>query len=142
MSRSITWPDLDGHDAAALDTATGLLTPARTRWRCRPLVVNHRARVDVVGRRRRVDLTVERAFGWRHVNLPLLRTDGHRAVCAPVAALDAITEELTWRQPHGVDDVLALLHEQRTFLAAGRGDCGDSPLAARLSGLLERVARL
>jgi hypothetical protein len=142
----LVFPALDpaagGVEAARWDVATGLLTPAARSWRHKPVVVDGRARVDVSGRKNGVDLVVERANGWRSAAVPLLEVTGTAAVGQSIELLRALITEVDRRRPSGADQALALLQAQVRYLQNDGGPVQSSPLAAKVAGGLERIAKL
>jgi len=142
----LVFPSLDpaarGAEAARWDVATGLLTPAARSWRHKPVVVDGRARVDVSGRKNGVDLVVERANGWRSAAVPLLEVTGTAAVGQPLELVRALIVEVERRRPAGADQALALLQAQVRYLQHDGGPVQASPLAGKIAGGLDRIAKL
>jgi hypothetical protein len=142
----LVFPALDpaagGAEAARWDVATGVLTPAVRSWRHKPVVVDGRARVDVTGRKNGVDLVVERANGWRSAAVPLLEVTSSSAAGLPLDLVQALLGEVDKRRPDGADRVIALLQAQVRYLQHDGGPVQASPLAGRIAGGLERIAKL
>jgi len=141
--RELVWPAL-GTDtwAARLDLASGLLTPATTTWRRKPVVLDARAHVMFAGSGDTVDLAVERANGWRTASVPLLRVTPGAVVVLPPDLLRALVAELQARRPRGTQDVVPALEAQVRYLERDGGSPASSPLTSRVSGVLDRIARL
>lgn len=125
-------PARTGEVAGTLDTASGLLTPARRTWRTRPVAVDATALVVLVTDGRRTDLRVERRGGWSRVLVPLVHVGRDRSgrdheATQPVTVLRALTAELARRGPREVGRVLPELTAHVRWTAEGRPP-RDSPL--------------
>ncbi|HEY0215425.1 MAG TPA: hypothetical protein VGC57_03420 [Cellulomonas sp.] len=120
-------PDAAGQPAAELDLGTGVLTPARTTWRTRAVVIDRRALVLLQGRKTRVHLAVERANGWRRAVVPLLEIGRDHRASQTVDVLLALADVLESRDAREQTKVVALLREQVQHLERG-GDLAASPL--------------
>ncbi|MFI2753742.1 hypothetical protein ACGIF2_09935 [Cellulomonas sp. P22] len=129
-------------EAARLDLSSGLLTPAQTSWRRRPVVIDGKAFAEVRGRKDGVDLVVERANGWRVASAPLLEVTQSSAVTAPPELLDGLADAIDRFGPRGAADAVALLRLQSRYLRHDGGPAQTSPFARRVAGLSERFARL
>jgi len=131
-----------GQEAARLDLSSGLLTPAQTTWRRRPVVIDGKALVEVRGRKDGVDLVVERANGWRVASIPLLEATKAGAATAPAELVDGLADAVDRRGPRGAADAVGLLRSQSRYLRHDGGPAQTSPLARKIAGLSERFARL
>ncbi|MFS0704432.1 hypothetical protein AB6N23_07915 [Cellulomonas sp. 179-A 9B4 NHS] len=129
----LVFPSLDrgahGRVAATLDRSSGLLTPARTTWRRRPVVADGRALLWFSVRRRGVDLSLERFRGLRRATVPLVRVRRKHQASQSAALLLELATEVERRGVRDEWKVVATLRDQARWLEEG-GDLRRSPLKA------------
>ncbi|WP_282946414.1 hypothetical protein [Cellulomonas endometrii] len=118
---------------ATLDRAAGVLSPERRSFRVRPVALDRRAYAVVTAGRSQVQLTVERAAGWRRASVPLLDVRSGREAAQPADAVRALADALESRGVGNGARVVADLRAHAAHLERG-GAVTSSPLA-RLVGL-------
>jgi len=126
-------PESRGEVAGTLDRATGLLTPAQTSWRSRPVLANRRADLMFSGHRHGVNLALERFNGWRCASVPLLDLRRTHEASQSADLLRALADELDLRALRDTQRVTPLLRAQAAHLDVG-GALRVSPLAAKVGG--------
>jgi hypothetical protein len=126
-------PGARGEVAGTYDPATGVLSPARTSWRIRPVAAERRAYLMLGSRRDGVDLALERFNGWRRAAVPLLVLTRQHEACQPAPTLRALADDLARRGPRDVEGVVGLLRAQADHLDRG-GDLRSSPLSRKIGG--------
>ncbi len=118
-------PEAAGRPAGTWRRSAGVLAPARTTWRQRPVRAGRGAGVALESREHGVDLSLSRA-GFRYVAVPLvdLRTSSSQ----PSALLRALADDLGRSGTHDAPKVAETLLAHARFLDYDDHGLRASPL--------------